>query len=214
MSDVYPEPATAKVRAGALQIAGLLAANHVLTRVAPRLLPGADSSRIGSDWARFGEAAVGDFAQAIVALAIVPGVVEELVFRGLVFAFVRRAAGVRWAIVVSAVAFGAVHLDLHLSTIAALLGLQLGCLRSVHGLGLAIAAHVANNLLVLVLRFHDEAQLGLLPETSGGPIEIATTGLALVLAGMAWASLARSMREEPAGSAAPFAGADRTTDGP
>lgn len=205
---------TTSARDAFVQIAGLLGANHLLTRVAPRLLPGAASSRIETDWALFGEAALADLGQAILTLAIVPGVVEEVVFRGLLFAVVRHVSNAGWAIGVSALAFGGVHLDLHLSTIATLLGLQLGCLRHVHGLGLAIAAHVANNLGVLLLRYLDEAGRWPWTPLEGPAVQLASGALALGLAGMAWASLAQAMRRPAAAQATARAGEDRTTDGP
>ena len=209
-------PAIPQAPAVVLQIAGLLAANHLLTRLATRLIPDVGSSRIGADWARFGEASAGDLGQAIVTLAIVPGVFEELIFRGALFALILRLGGVRWAIGVSAVAFGAVHLDLHLGTIAALLGLQLACLRHAYGLGLAIAAHVANNVLVLLLRFRDEALPERVAAAGDAAIDAAfgalSFGLALAVAGIAWASLARAMRSPKTPAEMTPGPADRTTD--
>jgi membrane protease YdiL (CAAX protease family) len=188
-----PRPRCPSVRFALLQIAGLAAANHLLTRLVPLLLPGAGGSRIHDDLRLFGEAAVADLARAAVTLAIVPGVLEELIFRGLLFALLERLAGLRWAVLGSAIAFGAVHLDLHLSMIAMLLGLQLGAMRSVSGLGLAVGAHVANNLVVLLLRYHDDAGLDWLPHLDAS-LPGATFWIALALATGAWARLAQAMR--------------------
>ncbi len=188
-----PRPRIRSVRFALLQIAGLAATNHLLTRLAPYLLPGSGDSRIHEDLRLFGEAAVADLARAVVTLAIVPGLLEELLFRGLLFALLQRLAGLRWAVVGSALAFGAVHLDLHLSAIATLLGLQLGVIRSVAGLGLAVAAHVTNNLVVLLLRYADETGLEWLPRLDAAPPGVAIA-IALVVAAAAWARLVQATR--------------------
>lgn len=210
MDDVPDPPPTRerpRLSALGLQIVGFAATNHVLTRVVSGVLPDPEASRIPEDLALFGQAAIADLAEALVLLAVVPGVLEELIFRGPLFGLLLRFAGVRGAIVGSALAFGAVHLDLHLSTIAALLGLQLGCLRHVHGLGIAILAHVTNNAAVLLLRYHDEAGLAWWPplDTSGATA-VASFGVALVLAGIAWAALAQAMRSSAPSSSTPAAG--------
>jgi len=188
-----PRPRIPSARFALLQIAGLAATNHLLTRAVPQLLPDADGSRIHDDLRLFGEAAVADLGRAILTLAIVPGVLEELIFRGLLFALLKRLAGLQGAILGSALAFGVVHLDPHLSSIAALLGLQLAVMRSVAGLGIAVAAHVANTLLVLLLRYHDEAGLDWLPHLDASLPGI-RVAIAIALVAGAWATLAQAMR--------------------
>ena len=186
-----PDPRA--VRFTLLQIAGLTATNHLATRLAPRVLPGMAGSRIPDDLQRFGEAAVSDLALAVLTLAILTGVIEELIFRGLVFTLIERFAGSRWAVLGSAAAFGAAHLDPHLALIAGLVGLQLGVLRRVSGLGLPIAAHIANNLIVLLLRHADETGSALSAVSNLIPPSLALLG-ASGLSALSWAALAQRWR--------------------
>lgn len=174
--------------AAALQLPGLAAANHLWTRAAATL-PGFGESALHGQLERFGEAVLADLARALLLYAVVPGVLEELVFRGLLFAGLRRIAGTGPAILGSALAFGAVHADAHHAAIAALLGLQLAFVRLRGGLRLAIFAHVANNAFVLVLRFLAETDRWPAGAAADGP---ATLALSLVVAGSAWAALAQS----------------------
>ena len=185
-----PSPPLRRTGFALLQILGLAGSNHVLVR-AVRELPGFPSSRIHGDLALFGESALLNFDEALLTLAIIPGVVEELLFRGLLFALLFRWRGGSWAIVGSALAFGAVHADLHLSLIAALLGLQLGLLRHIGGLALAVIAHVANNALVLSAQYLVESPTPpfSLPDAPGP-----TLALALIIATAACASLTQRMR--------------------
>lgn len=85
---------------------------------------------------------------ALLAVAVVPGVVEELLFRGLVLRSLRTRMGPVAAVALAAAAFGAFHLDWVHGTAAGLLGLYLGALAvRADGVGPPIACHVANNLL-------------------------------------------------------------------
>lgn len=173
-----------------VQILGLAGSNHVLSR-GIEWLPGYTSSRLQTDLAHFSEAAQANLGEALFWLALVPGIAEELVFRGLLFAGLLYMLGSRWAIAGSAIAFGLVHLDPHHSLIAALLGLQLGALRHLGGLPLAIAAHVVNNALAVGVAY--AAGAGIEVETSsfaGGLFFVS----ALVVAGIACAALAQRER--------------------
>lgn len=76
------------------------------------------------------------------AFALLPGVSEELVFRGLL----QRAAPPGWrAIVISGVAFALFHVDPHHAAGVLPLGLFLAWVASRVGTLVTIAAHVANN---------------------------------------------------------------------
>jgi len=150
-----------------LQIVGLLAANHVLTRwiggeleTGPAALPGAFALGLG-----LGQA-----------------VIEELVFRGVLFAWLQPRWGPGVAVLGPALLFGAVHGEPVQGVIATLLGIQLGAIRAAFGLPLAIAAHVANNAAV--------AALSAMPAGhSDGLFAVAT-----LVAGSALAALVQSMR--------------------
>ncbi len=84
-------------------------------------------------------------------LGLLPAVVEELTFRGTVLTGLRSAGSTRWAIVLSAVAFGAVHSVFQQSLSAALIGVLIGYLAVVtRSLAPCIAFHgVYNSLPVL-----------------------------------------------------------------
>ena len=88
----------------------------------------------------------------LLALALVPAVAEELLFRGVLFGAARPRLGATGAVVASAVAFGALsRIGLPLRAGAAFGGLLLGTVRAASGsLWPAIAFHFANNAGVIV----------------------------------------------------------------
>jgi sodium transport system permease protein len=87
----------------------------------------------------------------LVAMALVPAVAEELLFRGVLFGAARPRLGASGAVVVSAVAFGLYHGSIYRFVPALLGGLLLGVVRAASGsLWPAIAFHVANNASVIV----------------------------------------------------------------
>lgn len=89
----------------------------------------------------------GRLALEFLALCVVIPIVEELLYRGIVY---KRAAdwlGIRCAVVVSAVIFGLIHMNLVQFLYAALFGLLLAYFVEVTGnLTGAVAAHMAANL--------------------------------------------------------------------
>ncbi|MAG29523.1 MAG: hypothetical protein CL908_01360 [Deltaproteobacteria bacterium] len=176
-------------RDGWLQVLGLVGASHLLENVA-RLLPGYAESRISELLAQAAATSGAPRLTLLVSSALIGPMFEELVFRGVLFELLRRWRGPGAAIVGSALLFGAAHLDTHQSGVAALLGLQLGALRHVHGLSWAIIAHVANNGLALgASAFALPAGLSASPTA-----RLASIAAALCLTGFACASLAQSMR--------------------
>ena len=166
----------------ALHVAGFAASSWLLERVA-RLLPGFDTSRLAGAIATAQAAAAATNAQDWIRLvlrdAVVPATLEELLFRGLFYAILRRSVSVPAAIVGTAVLFGLTHLDLHHALVATLLGLQLGLLRERFGLGLAWLAHATNNVLAV--------------SVSGVSADWRTTGLAIALCGISNAALLQGM---------------------
>ncbi|HEX5586318.1 MAG TPA: CPBP family glutamic-type intramembrane protease [Acidimicrobiia bacterium] len=87
---------------------------------------------------------------------------EELFFRGLVFGALRSRYGARIAVVVQALAFGAVHYQVGMAfgtfavtfVVVGIAGLVLGVLRwHTHRLGPGMLAHAAFNLVAVVLTF-------------------------------------------------------------
>jgi membrane protease YdiL (CAAX protease family) len=96
--------------------------------------------------------APGRMALAVAALAVAPGVAEEIFFRGLVQTRLVARWG-RWpGIAAAAVAFGLVHLDPVQGSLAALAGLFLGWIAErFEGIRPSVAVHAANNTLFIVL---------------------------------------------------------------
>jgi membrane protease YdiL (CAAX protease family) len=120
----------------------------------------------------------GGLAGATIALAVAPAITEETFFRGVMLPRLATAWG-RWpAIVVSAIAFGALHLDLVQGTVAALIGVLLGWIASrFDSVRPAMIAHALNNALFVAL-----AHEGLSTAARGGALAALVLG-ALAAAG-------------------------------
>lgn len=89
---------------------------------------------------------------AVLVIAVVPAVAEELLFRGLLLRSLRGSFGAAAAVAVSAAAFGAFHLSPHRFLPQAVLGALLGVLALRSGsLWPAVVAHAAHNGLAVVL---------------------------------------------------------------
>jgi membrane protease YdiL (CAAX protease family) len=87
---------------------------------------------------------------AYLALGLAPAFGEELLFRGFVQQLARPRVGVPIAIVLSAAAFAAIHLDPVQSPAAFVLGLYLGAVVEIGGgLWAAILCHAFNNSLAV-----------------------------------------------------------------
>ena len=179
--------------AGALQVLGFAGTSHLLHQ-AVSLFPSYATSDL-ADLAKaaplFTSAGPQEVAEVVVLFALLPALLEELLFRGVLFAIFERLRGPTFAIGASALLFGIAHLDLHHGFVAALLGIQLGLLRHLHGLRLAIVAHFLNNTLALGATFLAEAEGHGLPAFESGPGSLI---LALLLSGSAWAALVHRQR--------------------
>ena len=87
----------------------------------------------------------------LLALALLPAVAEELMFRGVLWGAVRPRVGVTGAILITAIAFGLYHGSIYRFAPAAFGGLMLGVVRAASGsLWAALAFHCANNAGVIV----------------------------------------------------------------
>jgi len=85
-------------------------------------------------------------AFALLSFALVPGIAEELLCRGLVQRGLQPRYGPIAAIVLASVFFGAIHLDPIHSAFAAVLGLYLGAIAYLAGsVRASMLCHVANN---------------------------------------------------------------------
>ena len=94
---------------------------------------------------------LGELAEALAVVVLVPGVVEELAFRGFVFAGLCFYRGPQVALFASSLLFAAFHLDPWHFPAVFLLGLAFGALVWLtHSIYPAILAHMINNLVSLV----------------------------------------------------------------
>lgn len=191
---LHARPTPTRLLLAALQIVGFAGASHLLHHMIA-LFPSYETSDLASSPALFVGAGPRELAEALLLFALVPALLEELLFRGVLFAIFQHLRGPRFAIGASALLFGLAHLDPHHVVVAALLGVQLGLLRHFGGLVLAIAAHLLNNVLALGATFLVEAEGHGLPPFEAGAISLT---LALLVTGGAWADLTHRMRSAPA----------------
>lgn len=102
----------------------------------------------------FGRDAAG-FALAVLFIAIIAPVVEELFFRGVVYAAIRKRWGVAPGLVISSVLFAILHLTAYTLLPIALIGIALAYLYEKTGsLGPPIILHALNNFLSVVLLYY------------------------------------------------------------
>jgi membrane protease YdiL (CAAX protease family) len=88
----------------------------------------------------------GALAFALLSFALVPGIAEELLCRGLVQRGLQRRVGPIAAIVLASLFFGALHLDPIHSAFAAILGIYLGAIAYLAGsVRASMGCHAANN---------------------------------------------------------------------
>ncbi|MDR5659076.1 ABC transporter permease subunit/CPBP intramembrane protease [Serpentinicella sp. ANB-PHB4] len=94
-------------------------------------------------------------------IALTPGICEELFFRGLILRSLEKSWGAKWAIIISALAFAIIHLDIVRLVPTFLLGLTFGYItvksRSIFP---AIFLHVLNNSMAVFLPSTIELKYG------------------------------------------------------
>jgi len=90
-------------------------------------------------------------------LGLLPGVCEELTFRGCILSGLRRAGSTPWAIIITAVAFGAIHGIFQQSLSAAILGTLIGYLAVITGsIVPCIVFHAVHNSLPVLAGYYAE----------------------------------------------------------
>jgi len=100
------------------------------------------------------------FGWAVVAIAVMPAIFEEIAFRGIIFGVLQRVLGPTEALLVSALMFAILHLSVPSMPHLFLMGLVLGWLRLRTGSLLpGMLTHFTHNLLVLLA----ERNEGILP---------------------------------------------------
>jgi membrane protease YdiL (CAAX protease family) len=126
--------------------------------------------------------------KALLIIALLPGVCEEMMFRGFIYRFFEN--GRKWfPIVVSALLFAIFHLDMFRLLPAFMLGLYLGfLLQRTNSIYITILAHTLNNgLAVLMSRFQDLPWMKMIISEKGDinfifiPIAFALVGAVLWL---------------------------------
>ena len=134
---------------------------------------------------------------AFLAIAVAPGICEEVAFRGFILTAVSRGGRTTLAIVLSAIAFGVVHLIPHQVFYASLLGLVLGLIAVRSGSLLpGIVFHILfNGWEVLARRVPDDAwssptaEWFFHVEAVEGDLAVGYSALTLVICGVVGAAL-------------------------
>jgi hypothetical protein len=121
-----------------------------------------------------GTTTTGGFLVNVLIIAIIPGIGEELLFRGLILRLLRDWFGnVHWAVLLSSALFSALHLQFYGFIPRMVLGILFGYLFIWSGtLWIPILAHMFNNLCAVVAAYlfrkgittEDYQQLGTVPE--------------------------------------------------
>ena len=89
---------------------------------------------------------------AIVSVGIVGPIVEEVIFRGLIFYYFQKRYSVKTAIIVQAILFGVIHLNLAQASYAIIVGLFLGyAYVYTQSIWVPIIIHVVNNIVAMVV---------------------------------------------------------------
>lgn len=86
----------------------------------------------------------------ILATGIFTPVIEELLYRGVVYQRLREWLGIVPAVLLSAVLFGAMHMNIVQFVYAGLIGLLLAYVNEVFGLSASITVHAAGNIIGIV----------------------------------------------------------------
>ena len=168
---------------GALGVLPMGILSDELTFVVGRLGGDLFDTAVLDQFARtFSSASAPWFVALTVAIAAGPALGEELLFRGLVLRSLSARLPGGLAVLLSAILFGAIHLDALQGMGALLIGLYLGFLALATGsLWPAIAAHALNNLLCALFARFDPSGAGSAFET-GHPWPLVAASLAAAAA--------------------------------
>jgi uncharacterized protein len=122
---------------------------NILLWVVSALVPGFDANQAQNN--DFVGAAGTHRNLALVALVLMPPVLEETIFRGFVFPAIAKRAGVIWGAVLSSALFGLVHWQANISVYTFILGLLL-CFMYVRLRSIVpgIFLHMLNNYLAFI----------------------------------------------------------------
>jgi membrane protease YdiL (CAAX protease family) len=173
----------------ALLVIGTLGVSHALDVAAELAGLRDQSALVELERALAGASGVG-FWLALLGIGLAPAFGEELLCRGLVQRGLEPRLGAAPAVLLSALFFGALHLEPVHSGLAAMLGLYLGTVAVLAGsIRAAILCHAVNNLVAVTLTTR-------LPELLQPGPATALAGLAVAAAALIVA--ARALRRGPA----------------
>jgi membrane protease YdiL (CAAX protease family) len=130
-------------------LAVFVVAANVLLVVVSLLWPGFDANQAQNN--EFIGAAKTHHNLALVALVLLPPVLEETIFRGFLFPAIARRTGLVWGAVISSVIFGLAHLQANIGVYTFVLGLLL-CFMYVRTRSIlpGIFLHMLNNYLAFM----------------------------------------------------------------
>lgn len=143
---------------------------------------------------------------AVVAIALVPALCEEVFFRGILLTSLRRELPFRWALSLSALLFALMHGSLAALPVHIWLGFLLGMLVARHGsLQLAIVYHIGHNVssllyepLVGKLSPFGSLSQGLSRHGPGGlAAQLLYIAVLVVLSGLCYYALLRPLLDKP-----------------
>jgi len=161
----------------ALLALGTLALSYSLDGVY-RLIEPPDSGVLFQFESELAGARGGTLAFALLSFALVPGIAEELLCRGLVQRGLQTRYGPIAAILLASAFFGALHMDPIHSAFAAILGLYLGAIAYLAGsVRASMGCHIANNTAAVL-------GTAIIPEV--GPMPAAATAFSLGVLGWVW----------------------------
>lgn len=109
----------------------------------------------------------GSLASVLFALAVVPGICEELLFRGFLLSGLRQKLSVFVSVVIVGLIFGLFHMYMEKIPVHSLIGMVLAliCLRC-GSIVPAVLVHIANNALPLIATRHEAVgRFFAMPET-------------------------------------------------
>ena len=154
--------------------------------------------------------------QALLLVAVLPGICEEFLFRGFLLAGVRRAAGKWGTVLVVGVVFGLFHLYGFKLLVTSLLGMLLAlvCWQT-RSIWPGILVHVMHNsvavCLVLVPGFAEALRLHTAPDGAHLPAHVLIPGFAVFALGLLWiAKLRPTLEERPQPDVPPSSTVDRS----
>lgn len=188
-------PKASGVFGGALFYVGMYSLVLVLSMVLTKFMPESTSQLEGS----YEMLAEQPLLIVLLVLAVMPGIGEELLFRGFVMGSVRCKAGVKWAVIVSALVFGVFHMSLVKLLPTALLGACFAVITWRTGsVYIGMFLHFLNNTVSFLIIKYPEKAMNLVPfltkETLSAMETAVLLAVGILCGGIGWMILKRGMK--------------------